>query len=63
MAQLKIYRAAYIKGDDEDAQVHFSGWVELDGLDEVEAEIVSAGAGQAPTVLGWEEMELDTEPI
>jgi len=63
MAEIKVYRAAYVVGSDEDALVRFSGWVQASGQDEVVAEIESAGAGVSPTILGWEEKKLDTDPF
>lgn len=69
MAIVKVYRAAYTFGAEEDARVFFSDWVSLDGIDEVETMLeavnpaVNGGsAGVTPTILGWEEKELDTEP-
>ena len=62
MAEVKIYRAAYVKGDSEGASVRFSGWVQAEGLDEAQALLLTAiFAGSE--ILGWEEKSLDTEPI
>lgn len=70
MAQVKVYRAAYVFGNAENAIVRFSGWVSADGIDEVQGIIEAVNpsmdggeAGVTPTILGWEEKELDTEPI
>ena len=69
MATVKVYRAAYTFENAEDARVYFSDWVSLDGIDEVEAKLEAVNppldggaAGVTPTILGWEEKSLDTEP-
>ena len=70
MATVKVYRAAYTYGTAEDASIHFSDWISLDGLDEVEARLAAVNPsmnggmpGVEPTILGWEEKKLDTEPV
>ena len=65
MAEIKIYRACYVVGDDEEARVNFSRWVQADGYDEILAElsIELDPPGTDPTLLGWEEKELDTDPF
>lgn len=70
MATIKIYRAAYLLGDNEDAEIKFSKWVRSEGIDEVLATLPPAtpsvggeGIEIEPTVIGWEEKELDTEPL
>ena len=62
MAKVKIYRAAYVKGDSEGASVRFSGWVQVEGLDEAEGLLLTA-IFPGSEIIGWEEKELDTEPI
>ena len=69
MATVKVYRAAYTFESSEDARVYFSDWVSLDGIDEVETRLEAVNpsmnggaAGVTPTILGWEEKELDTDP-
>ena len=70
MATIKVYRAAYVFGSEEDARIHFSDWIKTDGFDEVEEMLAAVNpsvdggqAGVEPTILGWEEKELDTEPL
>ena len=70
MATVKVYRAAYKFGDAENAEIHFSSWVSLEGIDEVESLLAAVNpsmnggsAGVEPTILGWEEKKLDTEPL
>ena len=69
MVQKYVYRAAYTFGDAEDATVHFSDWVDISGIDEIESVLEAVNpsrnggeAGVTPTILGWEKKELDTEP-
>ena len=70
MAVVKVYRAAYTFGDAEDARIFFSDWVSLAGIDEVQSMLEAVNpplnggnAGVTPTILGWEEKELDTDPV
>ena len=70
MAQAYIYRAAYVQSTVEGSDVHFSGWVTGDGIDEAEARLLAAYAGgegtppaDPPIIIGWEKLELDTEPV
>ena len=70
MATVNIYRCAYIHESEDDATIKFSGWSQEDGLDEVEANLMAVNppkdgspGGIPPTILGWEKMELDTEPL
>ena len=65
MAELTIYRVAYVVGDDEQARVNFSRWVQAAGYDEILAElnIETDPPGIDPTFLGWQELKLDTDPF
>lgn len=70
MALVKIYRAAYTIGSEEGANIQFSSWVEASGIDEAEARLLATFAGgdgappaDPPVIVGWEEKELDTEPV
>lgn len=65
MAEVKIYRVAYVYDEEDDSGINFSGWVQADGMDEVLAELPTYLAGEEETdviVLGWEEKTLDTDP-
>jgi len=61
MAEVKIYRAAYVKSDKEDSLILFSNWVISDGIDEVTENLETSGSSH--DIVGWEEKILDTEPI
>jgi len=61
MAEIKIYRLVYVYDSAEDSGVNFSGWVQVDGMDEILGGLPSSGGVEA-IVLGWEEKKLDTEP-
>ena len=65
MAELTIYRVAYVVGDDEQARVNFSRWVQPSGYDEIlsELNIELDPPGTTPTFLGWEEKKLDSDPF
>jgi len=71
MAEKKIYRIAYQMGADPDPRVYFSEWVTFDGMDNLEASTLAQvfqqtgdlGEWVEPTIVGWEEKELDTEPF
>ena len=70
MATVKVYRLAYcFDRNGGVANIKFSNWVRVDDLDAVENYINSvqpegdgSPAGVDPTILGWEEKELDTDP-
>ena len=62
MAEVKIYRAAYVKGTVDGSNVRFSGWVQVEGMDEAEA-LLSTSIFEGKEVIGWEEKKLDTEPV
>ena len=62
MAIVKIYRAAYVKGTEDGAVIHFSGWVRVEGMDETEA-LMATGIFEGQQIIGWEEKILDTEPV
>jgi len=58
MAEVKIYRVAYVKGEEEGASVRFSGWVQAEGQDEAEA-LISASVPESGTaIIGWEVREV-----
>ena len=63
-----IVRAIYVFGDSN--EVYLSGWVLEDGKAEIRSRLsavnppdLGSPGGVAPTIVGWEEKELDTEPI
>ena len=58
MAEVKIYRAAYVKGTEDGANVRFSGWVQIDGMDEAEA-LMATGIFAGSEIIGWEELKLE----
>ena len=62
MAEVKVYRIAYVKVAEEGASVRFSGWVQIEGMDEVEA-LLATGIFEGQEIVGWEEKELDTDPF
>ena len=67
MAQVKLYRAVYYYAEGDDARMNFSRWVQAAWIDEVITELSTWNSDRdtivEPTILGWEEKELDTEPI
>ena len=62
MAEVKIYRAVYTYLQYTDEKTLFSEWVEADGMDEVLANLHDFNTRIEPTVIGWEEKILDTDP-
>ena len=70
MATVNVWRCAYVGDDYDEAKIRFTGWVQEDGIDEVLAELAAVNppmngspGGTPPTVIGWQKMKLDTEPI
>jgi len=69
MAELKVYRAAYIIDDAEPPVVYYTEYVTLGGKDAVIAELASRDdtqpdgvVGGSVSIVGWEAKKLDTEP-
>ena len=65
MAEVKIYRACYVVGEDDAARVNYSRWIQAGGEDEILAELnaTTIPVGNDPTLLGWEEKTLDSDPF
>ena len=71
MALVKIYRAAYIIDEEEYRRVYFSEWVTAAAIPHIETAISELGGCKqngstyttTPVIVGWEEIELDTEPV
>lgn len=61
MAEVKIYRAAYVYNG---GSVMFSGWVKSDGMQDILDYLSTIGEPPTspPEILGWEEKTLDTDP-
>lgn len=62
MAEIKIYRAAYVYHNTDTAGINFSPWVQSEGIDEALAALPGPGDTEG-IVIGWEEKILDTEPV
>jgi len=78
MALVKVYRVAYLFGEEDSAEIRFSKWVQVGGIGDVLSDLpkhleiskqsltLSEGGEPVeitPIILGWEEKTLDTEPI
>ena len=70
MATVKVYRLAYcFENGQSVANIKYSNWVRIADLDDVVSNVNSvhqasenSSEGVSPTILGWEEKELDTDP-
>jgi len=70
MAKVSAYRAVYTRVESDYPRVFFTEWVTEDGIDDMEAILAEQvhydeegnPVGSSPTILGWEEKKVDTEP-
>ena len=65
---LKIYRLVYVYDNDPDAIMRYSKWTTATGMEAVKAAVLIEDESNAPpledyvepTIIGWEEKELES---